>query len=102
MATEVYGYSDDLIEFEGDVSGEVASARDDDPTLIVCSDGTILEARYGKAGLGVWQLTVVRRGELFDRVELGYDEEAARHSDTAHFRDGLTGAWVAREFYPVE
>ena len=54
MATKVYGASDDLIEFDGDVTGEVGHFGTDDNErgdLIIFSDGTLLEIKYGKADL---------------------------------------------------
>ena len=47
MATKIYGASDDLIEFAGDVTGEVGHFGTDNNEhgdLIICSDGTLLEA----------------------------------------------------------
>lgn len=98
MATEIYGASDDLIECDGDVSGEVGCYGTDDReqgVLIVCDDGTLLEVKYGKAGMAVWAVNLVKRGALFDRIEPCDDEDADRHSDTAHFHDGLKRAWAA-------
>jgi hypothetical protein len=92
MATEVYGASDDLIEVEGDVMGEV-NHMSDKPALVRFSDGTVLSVVYGKPGNhGVWWIRAIERGALFDRIDECFDENADRYSDTAHFRDGLTGA----------
>ncbi len=76
MATKVYGVSDDLVEFEGDLYGEVGCYGTDEEDrlgiLIAFSDGTVLAARYGKPGLGgVWALTPLRKGTLYERVEDG-------------------------------
>jgi hypothetical protein len=105
MATEIYGRSDDLVEFEGDVSGECgyyAPEDDADGGLIVCSDGTLLVVKYGKPGLGgVWGLTLLKAGDLFDRIEVCTDEDAERHSDTAHFKDGMKSAWFAARWEKV-
>jgi len=51
MSTIIYGASDDLIEAEGDVKGEVGhygSDNDKHGVLLICSDGTLLEIKYGK------------------------------------------------------
>lgn len=96
MATEVYGASDDLIEFEGDVSGEVDCY--DQNTQVMFSDGTFMTWHYGKKlpgterESGVWSVEVTTKGTLFDRVEECFDEDAKCYSDTAHFRDGLKWA----------
>lgn len=101
--TRVYGASDDLIEFEGDLSGEVGAYGSGDGedalgVLIAFSDGTILAARYGKPGLGgVWGITVLRQGELFDRREECVDEEANPYSDQVFFKAGKLRAWAGKE-----
>lgn len=96
MATKIYGASDDLIEVEGDVSGECGGG--DESTLLVCSDGTLLEIRYGKASLGVWQITVARKGDLFVCIDHCDDEDADPHSDVAHFNQGLKWVIEARDY----
>lgn len=105
MATQIYGSSDDLIEFEGDVRGEVGCYGTDDKergVLVICSDGTLLEVKYGKAQRGIWGVTLVRKGGLFDRIETCEDEDARRYSDTAYFRTGLKHAWAATSWAPVK
>lgn len=95
MATKVYGTSDDLVEIEGEVRGEVGCY--DSGVLLGFSDGTILAVRYGKSGLGgVWAVTPLREGDLFDRLEVCTDEDADPYSDVAHFRDGPLKAWAGR------
>lgn len=54
--TSVYGAGDDLIEFDGEFTGEHGCYGTDDReqgVLVVVSDGTILEVKYGKGGEGV-------------------------------------------------
>ena len=77
--TRIYGCSDDLIEFDGDFSGEVGVRADDDEkegTLIVCSDGTVLDVKYGKGGRGIWQVTLLRKGDMLDREDAVFDAVA--------------------------
>lgn len=100
MTTKIYGASDDLIEFEGDVYGE--SGGGDEPALVILSDGTLLEIKYGKADMGVWSVVPVKAGALFDRVDPCFDDDADPYSDVAHFYDGLTWAYVAREWERVK
>ena len=52
MSTKVYGASDDLVEFEGDLNGEVNFFNNDHEAediglLVAFSDGTILLVSYG-------------------------------------------------------
>ncbi len=98
MSTKVYGQSDDLIEFEGDLDGEVAQYGTDDMPLGVIvgfSDGTVLSVKYGKPGLGgVWAITVLNAGTLFDRLDVCTNNDADPYSDIAHFKDGKLAAWT--------
>lgn len=97
MATKIYGSSDDLIEFDGDVSGEVScygTDEDEKGVLVVCSDGTLLEVKYGKGGQGMWEIRVIWAGSLFDHMEYAADEDE-NYSDIAHFVDGLKWAYAA-------
>ncbi len=106
MATQVYGHSDDLIEFEGDLRGEVGCYGTDDDddlgVLVAFSDGTVLAIRYGKNNQAVWGITALRKGALFDRVDVCGDDDRSveiqggRYSDTAWFKDGKLKAWSGK------
>lgn len=106
MSTIVYGTSDDLIEIEGDVSGEVGcyGTNDDDSkgVLVVLSDGTRLAVKYGKDGEGIWEVKLVKKGSLFVRIDICTDSDAARYSDVAHFKDGIKWAYAATEWEAVK
>lgn len=102
--TKVYGASDDLVEFDGDFSGEVGCYSTDDEehgVLVVMSDGTILEVKYGKGGMGVWSVTLLKRGTLLDRIDQCTDEDANIYSDIAYFNDGIKWAYAATEWENV-
>jgi len=104
MATEVYGRSDDLVEFDGDVDGEIGCFGTDDNShgvLVVFSDGTVLDVKYGKLDLGIWGIAVLRWGHLLDRVDECVDEGAVPYSDMAHFKSGLRWARAATEWQRV-
>lgn len=104
MGTKIYGASDDLIEFEGDVRGEVGCYGTDDRehgVLLVCSDGTLLEVQYGKADLAVWGITLFRIGDLYSDIELCNDEDASPHSDVVTFHDGLRWIYASTEWERV-
>lgn len=102
MVTKIYGASDDLIEFDGDYHGEVgAYGTDDDDTgaLIVCSDGTVAEVKYGKGGNAIWAITLLKKGALFQSLDPCTDEDAEIHSDVLTLGEGIkwiyaaTGQW---------
>ena len=104
MPTKVYGASDDLIEFDGDVSGEIGNYGTDDSEhgeLIILSDGTLLEVKYGKADMAIWGITVINKGPLLKEVIPCSDEDADPHSDIAIFNDGLKWAYGASEWEKV-
>lgn len=93
MATKIYGQSDDLIEFRGDIDDEIGAYKAQDKGILL-SDGTVLECSYTKApGLRVWGFKLIRAGRLFDRIEECNDEDAEVYSDVVYFKDGLTDFW---------
>lgn len=102
--TKVYGESDDLIEFDGDVSGEVSCFGTDDAdngVLLIFSDGTLIEVKYGKASLAVWGIQLIAKGSLFISVEPCIDEHARPHSDVATFAPGLKWCNAAKDWERV-
>jgi hypothetical protein len=102
MATKVYGASDDLIEVDGDVTGEVGYSNDKEAALLVFDDGTQLAVQYGKpGGQGIWHLVCLRAGALFDRIDVCTDEDGDIYSDVAHFKDGLKSAIAATKWERV-
>ena len=105
--TKVYGSSDDLIEVEGAgrASGEVGCYGTDEResgVLLIFSDGTILEVKYGKLGAGIWGITLHNQGDLFDRIDPCMDEDADPYSDVAHFREGLKWVYAATKWERVK
>lgn len=104
MGTRVYGSSDDLVEFDGDCYGEVGCYGTDDKdqgVLIVMSDGTILEAKYGKFGEGLWEIKLHIKGTLFDKItQVTAEEEDG--SDVAYFKDGIKWAYAATDWELVK
>lgn len=102
MSTKIYGCSDDLVEFEGDVYGEVGCYGTDDReqgVLLICDDNTLLEVKYGKAQQAIWEIKLLKKGDLFEAIEPCLDEDDDPYSDIATFKDGLkwiyavTGNW---------
>ena len=100
MTTEVYGFSDDLIELDGDIAEECSGGEK--PILLIFSDGTILTIRYGKEHLAVWAITLIEQGDLFKNVVYCSDEDAERYSDTANFKDGLKWVYFIREWRHIK
>jgi hypothetical protein len=89
---------------ERDFRGEVgAYGTDDDErgVLVVLSDGTALEVKYGKDGRGIWAVTLLRKGALLERIDLCDDEDADPYSDVAHFKPGIKWAYAATSWEPV-
>jgi hypothetical protein len=96
MAIEVYGASDDLIAIAGDIVEEVGCYGTDDRdkgVLLVFSDGTVAEVKYGKLDAGIWGIQVHIKGTAFVDLETCDDEDADRYSDTLRLGDGVK--WVA-------
>ena len=95
--TKIYGASDDLVEFNGDVQGEVGcygTNKKEHGVLVVCSDGTVIEVKYGKASLYVWGILVIREGNLFDRLETCSHPDADPYSDVDVAKSRLEGCDV--------
>jgi len=110
MATKVYGASDDLIEIDGEVTGECNYMTPDRDSgdegesrscLVVLSDGTLLAVRYGKNDEGIWEVKLVKKGELFERIDQCDDPDAKVYSDVAHFRAGIKWAYAAKNWEKV-
>jgi hypothetical protein len=96
LGTKVYGASDDLIEFEGDIHGEVSCyGTDDRPNgvLIIFSDGTLLEFKYDQEG--IWRATLKAIGSLFDRIQhFAGDDDAEINSDIVWFEPVIKWAYA--------
>lgn len=103
--TEVYGYSDDTICFGGDFEGQIGCFGTDEQehgVLVVMSDGTVLEVKYCGRVPGVWEVKLVRKGELFIAIDMCNGEDADPYSDVAWFQPGIKWACAAREWENVK
>lgn len=103
--SRIYGTSDDLIEFEGNVEGEVgfySGADDDREALVTCSDGTVFLMGYGKGKLAIWRITLLTSGALFCGIQECHDEDADPYSDIINFQPGLKWAYVAKQWERVK
>ena len=100
MSTRIYGASDDLVEFDGDYKGEVGSYGTDDRdsgVLVVCSDGTVAEVKYGKGGRGIWGIQLLKKGFLFKGIDPCVDEDANPHSDVLTLAHGVKWIYAATD-----
>lgn len=91
--TKIYGASDDLIIFEGDFSGEGSGG--DEETVIFLSDSTTLSIAYANGG--VWKIEVLRKGSLFDKIEICTDPTDDPYSDIIYFKEGIKWAYAAKD-----
>ncbi len=99
----VYGCSDDSIEFEGEISGEVGFyGNDDESCLLIFSDGTVLSAKYGKAGQGIWGLVIINQGSLLNGISACFSSDDDPYSDVATFQSGLKWVYAAKEWELVK
>lgn len=97
MSMTVYGCSDDLIELDGDLNGELNSFAEG-PVWLRFSDGTELEVEYAPGDLAVWKIQCLKAGPLFDHVDPCEDEDAKIYSDVAYFTSGMEWAeWRAKD-----
>lgn len=89
MTTIVSGHSDDVIELDGDLHDEVELGRDG--TRLLFSDGTVCGVAYGSdpERHGVWVITVVKEGTLFDRLERCEEDDGTNYTDKLYLRDGV-------------
>lgn len=89
----LYGYSDDLIELDGDVIENFTPRGEDDPEqpgdLVAFSNGVVLRIKYRDAGC--WRIDLVAGQGLVEIVPCPEDDEK-NYSDRAT----ITGSvdWV--------
>jgi len=79
MTITIYGYSDDLIAVEGDISEEFeASGRL--PDTITCSNGATMEIFHDYAG--VWRISLLSGADLVT-IDRAPDQDDDNYSDRA-------------------
>lgn len=87
----IYGYSDDLIEVDGEISDELQA--DDGVNLITASDGTIASVRFDHDG--IWRIWIVVAGTGNPSVDvhpLTEDGPDGRYTDLLYIPGPV--AWV--------
>lgn len=75
----VYGYSDDLIEVDGDIYEEFTLHNEAEGDLLAFSDGTILRVTYGDQG--VWRIETVFPGSADLTLVQAPEHDDANYSD---------------------
>ena len=82
---KIYGYSDDLIEIEGQMEDEIDCYN---ATLrITFLDGTVVEFSYGKPEGAIWKCNLVSQGKYFDKIDYCTNEEDEVYSDILYMKD---------------
>jgi hypothetical protein len=94
MATKIYGYSDDLIEIEGEIVNDEHGEYGTDKFAITCSDGTKAKITYD----GDWHIVVTKEGLLFDKVKPRGSHDAD-YSDVLWLKDGIEWVKIGRKKY---
>ena len=94
MSSKVYGASDDLIEFDGECSGEYGryGTSEDHPTMVAFSDGTV--TNWWFADDGIWHCRLLNKGIMFAGLQICTDSDDDPHSDILVFVDGKLRAWI--------
>lgn len=89
--TKVFGSSDDLIEFEGDMNDEVDTlsrfGETEGPFITSFDDNTKVQIYYNKEGL--WKIKLLVAGHLFNKIDECLEEKDGRYSDFLFMKDGL-------------
>lgn len=99
MPTKIYGWSDDLIEAQGDIiEVEANYTIFENSALLICSDNTILEVKHNHSRLGLWQITLLRKGNLFDRIDVCTGDGDIKNTDIAYFHNGLESVIFTNEW----
>lgn len=93
MAVVVEGYSDDLIEVDGDVSEEFqhyGNSEDEGTKYLGFSNGVVLGIRFTNEGDGIWRITPVKADPSLTIEQAPLDGD--RYSDKATIDADI--AWV--------
>lgn len=105
VETRIYGTSDDLIEVEGGYTGEIDCYGTDERkrgVLLVCSDGTALEVKYGKGSQGIWGITVLKKGTAYAGFEPCDDADADIYSDIVTLKGDIKYVYAANDWDKVK
>jgi hypothetical protein len=67
----VYGHSDDCVEFDGAINDEIYAY--DNAEYIMLNDGTLIKAKFDDAG--VWRFSVEKKGKADYSRTIGADDD---------------------------
>lgn len=93
MALRIYGASDDLIEIEGDLTGEFTPPETVEVTAIGISDGTLLTIEYTRSG--TWDIVLVKQGRSVVVIHKNAGPDSDEYSDVAELSGDEKIVWVA-------
>ncbi|HEY8692671.1 MAG TPA: hypothetical protein VIR57_08005 [Chloroflexota bacterium] len=95
---KVYGASDDLVEVEGDIREEF-TPRDDNPSILAFSDGTVLDIQYGSEG--IWRINRLATGSVYSHVQAPPDDDD-NYSDVVTLDGEITWVLFANDWRLVK
>ena len=90
---KIYGASDDLIEFEGDVDEEAYAKEDGN--VIALSNGAVFRIKYSDEG--VWRITPVFVTGT-STIEYGEEDSDNNYSDVVTVHEPIKWIVVGTEF----
>lgn len=94
----VYGESDDLVVVEG-TKTEFDEINCFDSVCSICfDDGTKIDVQYPKkvdgVAIGVWGITVNKKGSAEQELAECFDEEADWYTDIFTINSDISSVWV--------
>ena len=87
----VYGYSDDNLVVEGAPYPNDEISCFERIVRIAFTDGTIIDAWYGKKGQAIWTIEVIEKGTARQTLTICEDEDADIYSDVFEIEADFVG-----------
>ena len=87
----VYGYSDDNLVIEGAPYPNDEISCFERIVRIGFTDGTIIDAWYGKKGQAIWTIKVIEKGTARQTLTICEDEDADIYSDVFEIEADFEG-----------
>ena len=95
LKVTVFGYSDDLVEVEGDLSKKWRRGRPQ--TVLTFGDGSRVGVRY--ADDGCWKVELLTSGTAkFEKTFTATESDGDHYSDTATLEGDLVSVDIERDF----
>mgnify|MGYP001018339434 FL=1 len=70
--------------------------------LLIASDGTLLEIKYGKLDDSIWGIKVLKQGELFDHIDFCNSSEEDIYSDIVYLKTGIKWVYACASWEKIE